>query len=865
MKPEQWRRIENLYNQAMELEESQRASFLREVCADDDGLRQELEALLAREPQVASFLEKPALREIAPDFAVDERFPPAPGTKIGSYRVETKIGEGGMGTVYRAQDTKLNRPVAIKFLSDNMADAGARRRFQQEARMASALNHPHILTVHDAGEFGGRQYIVAEFVDGGTLKDWAKAEKRTWRQIVELLTGVADGLVAAHEAGILHRDINPANILVARNGYAKLADFGLAKLADNTYVDLTGTLTEGRTTPGMIIGTIAYMSPEQCSGKNLDSRSDIFSFGTVLYELLGGRRPFEGATDLELLNAIIHSEPAPLGGQIPPELRVVVEKALEKNPEERYQSARELLLDLKRAQRLKTSEAPAYQPEGKPRWIRRAAGPVVVGLLLVAGGVALSYWMKPSGPVTSPSEYVQLTNFTDPAVAPSLSPDGRMVTFKRGADSFLSPGQIYVKLLPNGEPVQLTTTAGKVFAPVFTPDGSRIAYSLVTPGSWDTWTVPVLGGQPTRLLPNASGLTWNSDQLVMFSEIKTGLHMGIVTATEGRANSREIYIQPDEHAMAHYSYTSPDRRSVLVVEMTGAHAFTQPCRLVPFDGSSTGRQVGPQGTCTSAAWSPDGQWMYFGATVDGSSHLWRQKFPEGKPEQITFGPLEDEGIAIAPDGRSLVTSVGTRRSAIWIHDDAGERAITSEGHALAPRLSRDGTHVFFLLVRDWWLSARGWVAASAELRSVDLASGKSDRVLTGVPATGYDISPDEKEVVFTTTDNEGGSQIWLAPLDRRTPPRQIARSGDQVSFGADGDIVFRSREEKTNVLARIKKDGSGRERITAAPIMDKFGVSPDGKWAVVSSPESDKAGSSAFAVPISGGAPHKICIAVCVL
>ena len=256
--------------------------------------------------------------------------------------------------------------------------------------------------------------------------------------------------------------------------------------------------------------------------------------------------------------------------------------------------------------------------------------------------------------------------------------------------------------------------------------------------------------------------------------------MGIVTATEGRANSREIYIQPDEHAMAHYSYASPDRRSVLVVEMTGAHAFTQPCRLVPFDGSSTGRQVGPQGTCTSAAWSPDGQWMYFGANVDGSSHLWRQKFPNGKPEQITFGPLEEEGIAVAPDGRSLVTSVGTRRSAIWIHDKAGERAISSEGHALAPRLSRDGTRVFFLLVRDWWLSSAGWVAASAELRSLDLASGKSDRVLTGVSATGYDISPDEKEVVYTTTDSEGGSEIWLASLDRRdttTPDRSIRRSG----------------------------------------------------------------------------------------
>ena len=218
----------------------------------------------------------------------------APGTPIGAYRIEAPLGEGGMGTVYRALDTKLNRPVAIKFLSYDLADAAARRRFQREAQMASSLNHPHILTVYDVGEFEGRQYIVTEFVDGGTLKDWARQEKRTWKQIVELLTGVADGLAAAHTAGILHRDIKPANILVAKNGYAKLADFGLAKLAKAPPEgDATQTLTgDHNTRIGAIVGTIAYMSPEQASGRPLDARSDISSFGVVLYELLAGRRPF---------------------------------------------------------------------------------------------------------------------------------------------------------------------------------------------------------------------------------------------------------------------------------------------------------------------------------------------------------------------------------------------------------------------------------------------------------------------------------------------------------------------------------------------------------------------------------------------
>jgi TolB-like protein/Tfp pilus assembly protein PilF/predicted Ser/Thr protein kinase len=280
------------------------------------------------------------------------------GTQLGSYRIESQLGEGGMGTVYRALDTKFGRPVAIKFLSGDLADVAARRRFQREAQMASSLNHPHILTVHDAGEFEGRQYLVTEFVDGGTLKDWAKAEKRTWRHTVELLTDVADGLAAAHAAGMTHRDIKPANILVAKNGYAKLADFGLAKLTDTTPEDVTRTLAVEPTRPGMIVGTIAYMSPEQASGGPIDARSDIFSFGVVLYELLAGRRPFAGATDLLVLQTIIHGAAPPLAEDVPTALRAVVEKALENDPADRYQSMRELVIDLRRLLRQKV-EAPA--------------------------------------------------------------------------------------------------------------------------------------------------------------------------------------------------------------------------------------------------------------------------------------------------------------------------------------------------------------------------------------------------------------------------------------------------------------------------------------------------------------------------
>jgi len=255
--------------------------------------------------------------------------------------------------------------------------------------------------------------------------------------------------------------------------------------------------------------------------------------------------------------------------------------------------------------------------------------------------------------------------------------------------------------------------------------------------------------------------------------------------------------------------------------------------------------------------------MYFGAAVGSTSHLWRQKFPDGAPEQITFGPSEEEGIALAADGRSLITSVGTRRSAIWIHDAAGERAISSEGYALAPRVSLDGTHVYYLLARDLVLSAQGWVPSSAELRVVNLGSAKSDSVLAGVSVTDYDISRDEKEVAFTTKDRDGESQIWLAPLDRHAPPRQIARAGDQVSFGRDGELDFRSLAQ-SNELVRIKKDGTKRERITTVPVLDKLGVSPDGEWVIMYSPGADEnARAGTVAVPANGGAPRKICTDEC--
>lgn len=498
-----------------------------------------------------------------------------PGTRLGPYEILAAVGAGGMGDVYRAKDRRLDRIVAVK-----VARAEFSERFEREARAAAALNHPHVCQLYDVGP----NYLVMEFVDGAPLGPVASPER-----LLDLATQVADGLAAAHAAGIVHRDLKPTNILVSRNGQVKILDFGLAAVEAKPPGASDVTAQAVITGSGALVGTVAYMSPEQARGQSVDARTDLWSLGVVLYEIATGARPFDGPTPAVIFEAILGRAPQPVRQQNPKlsvELERIIDRLLEKDRETRYQSAADVRADLKRVGRSSdAAHAAASTPREKlastgthqiPPAARlrrppyRLAGLGAFAILLVAAGV--TYLSLPRPPVTSPSEYVQLTNFTDSATAPALSPDGRMVTFIRGGAWFLSAGQIYVKLLPNGESVQLTNHPGPKLAPVFTPDGSRVAYTLVdragTPGTWNTWTVPVHGGQATQLLPNAAGLTWLEDRRVLFSEIKPpGLHMGIVTSTESRADHREIYFPAHERAMAHYSWVSPDRTSVLVVEM----------------------------------------------------------------------------------------------------------------------------------------------------------------------------------------------------------------------------------------------------------------------------------------------------------
>jgi eukaryotic-like serine/threonine-protein kinase len=756
------------------------------------------------------------------------------GTRLGPYEIISPLGAGGMGEVYRAHDTHLSRDVAIKTLPPTFTDNPDRiARFRREARILAALNHPNIAAIYGVEKSADVDHLVLELVEGEAL-----AGPLPLARALECARQVAAAIEAAHGKGIVHRDLKPANIKITPDGRVKVLDFGLAKAlsagADTVEPSQPFTAIAGaETMAGHIVGSPPYMSPEQARGQEVDERTDIWAFGCLLYELLTGTRAYQGETSTDTIASVLAREPdwTGLPGETPAAIRELLRRCLTKDASRRLSTIAAAKTTIERAQR------------GWNRWRVAAIAAAGVGALAI-GAAALS---RGSNGPRPQSEWLQITGLPDSVSQPALSPDGRSVAFIRGAETFFGSGDVYVKALPDGEPVRLTHDSLKKMSPAFSPDGARIAYTAVDEQfNWDTWVVPVRGGEPHAWLRNASGLVWTASDRVLFSEIRQSPHMGIVSSRENRLETRDLYFPPHEHGMAHRSQLSPDGRSLLLVEMDKDHAWTT-CRVVPVDGGSTGRGVGPPlAGCTFAAWSPDGQWMYVTSDAGGAHHIWRQRFPDGEPQQITFGPTVEEGIAMAPDGRSFVTAVALQHMSIWLHEPAGERQISSlEGTAVNARFTPDGSRLGYAIVKEY---PGPYTMQAGDVWIADLKSGHAEPVWPGVPALDYDVS--DRQVVLEVADRQGTHRLWVAPLDRQSAPQQIPGvEGREPWFGPAGEIFFRS----SGVVYRVHPDGTGLRQAVEQPVLLLIGGSPDGRWIVAWSPLPDESGMAIQALPLDGG------------
>ena len=405
MNAERWQQINDLFHSAAELAPKERAAFLEQACRGDESLCREVKSLLTSHERTKSFMEAPAF-EVTPELLV--RPGALVGERIGHYRIESLIGVGGMGEVYLGWDEELGRKAALKLLPEHlMLDETQLSRFKTEARSASALNHPNILTVYEIGAEGDRQFIATEFIEGVTLRASLAGGRKNLPAALDIAVQVASALAAAHEAGVVHRDIKPENIMLRPDGYVKVLDFGIAKLSEQRpesvfHERATAAL---QTRPGLVLGTGRYMSPEQARGQKVDARSDIWSLGVVLYEMVGGIPPFLGETPSDCIASILTTEPPPLSGvlgDVPSKLETILEKALRKNSHERYQTIKEMLADLRELKGELEAESSSRAESGKTKLLRWAVLLTLAAAIVVAAMFAYSFFSAPPAP--SPSE-----------------------------------------------------------------------------------------------------------------------------------------------------------------------------------------------------------------------------------------------------------------------------------------------------------------------------------------------------------------------------------------------------------------------------------------------------------------------------